>query len=333
MSEIDDKKIIESSMNLINQTYGIGRDGAHKKECDICGCLFSEPNDLLILAANGPSECPFCAPVHELEKLLINHWNKIMSREFDNEIHNKNMVRDYNGPYESYITDKCTQKYAFINRTNKVINFINKVDSARLDIYLKLKPYIRILESYYEKRDIFWKEGGDLGYFTISSILDCLIIKLKEYLDSNKFYSIKKIRNIILNDKKALFEDHKIILTKKFDRSGDVFEMEIPHFEIDKYFCKIDLILSSYSKTIDAIKDFRDTQAAHLDKMKKPEATKAEMTLINIRRIFNAIRIIYDGFLFSVAPDMYGNIVYEPNLFFGHLNDMTRVWEKEIRKK
>lgn len=43
-------------------------------------------------------------------------------------------------------------------------------------------------------------------------------------------------------------------------------------------------------------------------------------------------KIIYDGFLFAVAPDKYAHIVFNLNIWFSRLNDMSVVYKKHLEE-
>ena len=334
------KDIIDRSLELINETYGYGRGGTHKKKCEICGMLFDESNDLDVLMVTGPAQCPHCKEILELKNQLIEHWNQFIDKEHNDPIENKNMIKDEPDDYlasygvtsETYTLDDYEKSFEIVGRTKRVENFIKRIESARKYLYEVVEPQMRILESLYERKDLFWKYGGNLHYHIRNASVQFVVIKLKEYLNSSCKYSVEKLKNIIENNKIRLFDEHKVTEIKKFKRSGDVMKTEYPHFEIDKYLKKMNKVLESYSKTINAISDYRDTQFAHIDELKNPDESSKELTYFNLKRIFNSLKIIYDGFYYSVAPDLFTNLHYDHNLWFDYLNQVANEYEARNKK-
>ncbi len=337
--ESTEKDIQEKGLDLIKQTFGYGKPGAHKKKCDICGLYFEEPNDLEILVVNGPFKCPYCKEILELKEEIAKHWKTILDKETDNPIERKNMIKDEPslstswGLTESYTLDQFEKTFEIIGRTKRVMSFIERVNKARKYLYEVIEPHMKILESIYERKDVFWNEGGNLRFYVRNSSLQFVVIKIKEYLSSDSVFSISKIGNIISNDKKYLFDDHHITEIRKFKTSGDIMRTEYPHFEIDKYLSKLNKVVKTYSKTIDSISDFRDNQFAHISKLKKPNDSPKELTYTNLKRIFNSLKIIYDGFCYSVAPDLYANLIYDYQLWFDHLNHIAKLYEVNNKNK
>lgn len=334
------KRLLDASLKLINDTYGYGKSGTHKKKCEICGMLFDEPNDLEILVVRGPTQCPYCKEIIELKQEITKHWNEFVDRESNNPIEDQNMIKDEDyesinlyGKTESYTLDSYETSFEIKGRIEVVKDFIERVQSARKYLYEVVEPQIKILESLYERKDLFWKYGGNLHYYVRNASVQFVVIKLKEYLGTTSKYSIHKLRNIIAQHKERLFDEHHVIEIKKFNRSGDVMRTEYPHFEIDKYLNKLDNVLSSYAKTINAISDYRDTQFAHIGDLKKPEESSKELTYFNIKRVFNSLKIIYDGFYYSIAPDLFANVRYDYQLWFDYLNQISKEHDDRIKKQ
>lgn len=335
-----DKKTLDASLKLINDTYGYGKSGTHKKKCDICGMLFDELNDLEVLVIRGPAQCPYCKDIVSLKQEIIKHWNEFVEREHNNPIEDKNMIKDEccdfdycGGITESYTLDEYETTFEIKGRIKLVEDYIERVQSARKYLYEVVEPQIKILESIYERKDLFWNQGGNLRYYIRNASVQFVVIKLKEYLGETSKYSIHKLRNIIANHKERLFDEHHVVEIKKFKRSGDIMRTEYPHFEIDKYLNKLDAVLSSYTKTINAISDYRNTQFAHIGDLKNPNESSKELTYYNIKRIFNSLKIIYDGFYYSIAPDLFTNVHYDHQLWFDHLNRITEEYENRINRK
>ena len=148
-----------------------------------------------------------------------------------------------------------------------------------------------------------------------------LFDKIKEYFDSDSSYCINKIINLIRHNKTALFEKQKIISVKKFKTSGDVSETEVPKFEIDDYFTRIEKVFADYKTTIDEIAKARDEHFAHIDVSKLKEKSLENVTFYDLKRVFNSLKIIYDGFLYSIAPDKFTILHVDHNMHFSHMND------------
>ena len=337
--KLSKKEIADISLKLINETYGYGRGGTHKKKCDICGMLFDESNDLDVLMITGPAQCPHCKEINSLKNELIKHWNEFMNRESDNPLEHKNMIKDENYediyPYvktESYTLDKYEKSFEIIGRTKRVQDYIDRVQAARKYLYEVVEPQMKILESLYERKDLFWKYGGNLHYHIRNASVQFVVIKLKEYLGSSSKYSVHKLKNIIRDNKQRFFNEHCVVEVKRFEKSGDIMKTEYPHFEIDKYLDKLDDVLKSYAQIINAISDYRDTQFAHIDELKNPETSSKSLTYYNIKRVFNSLKIIYDGFYYSIAPDLFTNLFYDHQLWFDYLNQIAKEHESKNKK-
>ena len=341
MGELSKKDIADKALKSIDETFGFNRSGTHKKKCDICGMLFDEPNDLNVLILNGPTQCPECKEIIELQNQIIEHWHKFTEKERTNPIEQQNMIKDgvddslesYGVKTETYTLDDCERTFEIIGRTKRVTNFIDRVDNARRYLYTTIEPQMLILESLCERKDLFWKYGGNFLYHVKNACVEFIVIKLKEYLRSTCKYSVQKLKNIISNDKVHLFDHHKVIEIKKFKRSGDIMRTEYPHFEIDKYLKKMDKVLESYSKTINAISDYRDTQFAHIGELKNPNESFKELTYYKLKRIFNSLKIIYDGFYYSIAPDKYAKLIYDHQIWFNKMNDVAETYMLKYNHK
>ena len=314
------------------------KQGTHKKKCEICGLFFDESNSLDVLLVTGPAQCPFCNEIIDLESNLKDHWRQFMSIEANDPIEQRNYIKDAEeykpliGDVESYTLDKFEKTFEIIGRTKRVKAFIELLEKARKYLYETIHPQIQILESFYERKDRFWLDGGNLCYYIKNAVVESVVIKLKEYLNSNSSFSLPKIRNIVRNDKKYLFDSHKIYIIKKFQKSGDISKIKFPHFEIEKYLVKLDAVLDSYSNIINAIQDYRNNMFAHINVLNDPNNSEKELTFHNIKRIFNSLRIIYDGFYYSIAPDLYSTLIYDHNLYFDYLNGISMFYNNQHHK-
>ena len=94
---------------------------------------------------------------------------------------------------------------------------------------------------------------------------------------------------------------------------------------------KLDAVLDGYRNIINAIDDYRDSQFAHIGEHKKSES-EAQLTYQNIIKIFNSLKIIYDGFLYSVAPDLFTNESVDFNVLYGRLNRISQYYYDNVTK-
>ena len=91
---------------------------------------------------------------------------------------------------------------------------------------------------------------------------------------------------------------------------------------------KIENLLNSYKHIINAIADYRDNYFAHISELKDNESSK-NLSYVNIKRIYNMLKLIYDGFLFAIAPDKLTSLFVEHNIWFSHLNNLVNKYKKE----
>ena len=289
--------------------------------CEICGMKYEDIKDPVKLLLNSHDKCPFCEKIIELQNHLIEHWQEFKKASASNPIELNNMTK---GKDNVYSLDEHVSTFSFDGRTPFVKEMIEEIAKARKYLYEVVEPYMIILKSLYETKDSFWKEGGNLHYYVRNSSIQFVAIRLKEYLKSDSKYSISKIKNKLVNNKKILFDHHHIFEIVEFKKTGDIIKTEFPHFNIIDYLNKLDKVLEGYSKTIDAIIDYRDNQFAHIGNLKMPIESPREFTYINTKRIFNSLKIIYDGFYYSLAPDLYTGLHYDFNIWFDHLNQITK---------
>ncbi len=337
--DVMDKKDLKPLMNTIKNSYGYDKQGTHLKKCEICEAEYEEPNDLNYLVVNGPQKCPHCTEILALKEVLIDYSNKFRRSEWDNPVFNKNMIKDgeYDlgyGKTQSYRLDEFTKNIVIEGRTKRVQEIIDRIVDARKFIYFDLAGKIEVLKSIYKNKDRFWADGGNLVNQVSEMTVEYIVIKLNEFLSTNVNnykYSISKIRNIINNDKIAIYDNQKIIDEKKFKISGEVMRSQYPRFEIENYLSKLDKVLDDYRMIISAIDDYRDNKFAHINNLKKPESSKS-LTYRNIIKIFNSLKIIYDGFLYSVAPDLFSNLVVDFNIWFGNLNQISQYYYDNVTK-
>lgn len=332
-----DKKIVDAAMAAIQETYGYGKPGSHPKKCEICGKYFEEPNDTSILILRRPSRCPDCKEILELRDLLADHWNKYQDLESNNPVEERNFIQDsepiqneLGGTTTTYTLDDFTEKI-IVKRSHEVENIIESIERARNFLYFQVDAQFTILESLFERKDRFWDDGGNFKGYVRDASLQVLVIKLREYLGSKSKLSLGKLRNRIHEKRKAIYLDGRPTIKKTFKRSGDVMETQFPIFPIEEYLSKLDTVLETYKSTIDAMIDYRDNLFAHLDSLKNAESAKY-MTFTNVKRIFNSLKVIYDGLLYSVAPDRFKHLRVEHNMWFDHMNHISEYWAKSHGK-
>lgn len=75
---------------------------------------------------------------------------------------------------------------------------IERIDKARKFLYFSVEPQIKILESIYENKDIFWKNCGNLSYHVKNASFEFVVIKLNEMLTSNSKYSLTNLKTYLL---------------------------------------------------------------------------------------------------------------------------------------
>lgn len=326
-----DKDITESIMEKIKESYGYGMPGTHPKKCEICGGVFEEPNDLDVLIVKGPFRCPDCGEIIRLKQVLIDHWNELTSKQSNDPIENRNLIKNPTeiktryGTTTSYTLDDYEKSFEIEGRTRYVREKIELIDEARNLLYLPLDAQLKILESIYERKDRFWGDGGNLAGYVRDASFQVLVIKLREFLGGNSKYSYTKIKNELQNRRKALYDDHKIVEVRKFKRSGEVMKTEYPHFPIEDYLGKLNDVIEAYKKKTDALIDYRNGVFVHTSGLKNPES-EHYMTFRNVKQILNSLKIIYDGFLYSIAPDLYKNLWVKHSMEFDHMNEISQYW-------
>ena len=132
-----------------------------------------------------------------------------------------------------------------------------------------------------------------------------------------------------------MFKGQEIYERIEFLESKDIMEEKYQPFNIEKFVELITSVLEENKNILDAMKDYRDNRFAHIDELKNENSSK-EMSYVNLKRMFSLAKNIYDGFLFAVAPDKYAHIIFDSNIWFSHLNEMSNVYKthtEEIKKR
>ena len=138
---------------------------------------------------------------------------------------------------------------------------------------------------------------------------------MKELISgSNSKYSISKIKNIILNNSTSI-KQQIIYEIREYKRSGDIQKDELPKFPISDFINKVDEVLKEFEGIINVINSLRDKAFVHLDVI-DIEAYYKQIKYIDLKRIFSALKIIYDGFLCIVAPDEFHQLSMDYNMWF-----------------
>lgn len=314
--------------------------GTHLKKCEICGRMFEESDDLNVLLLNGPAQCPYCKEIIELRNLLQNYDHDHSKATWHNEIFEKNMIPD--GPArkdgfgfssQNYTLDEHTTEFEIKNRTKTINDLIERIDYIRRLLVGRIGAQFKILDSIYEDKDIFWEEGGNFRYYVNDASMQYVVIKLKDLISNkNSRYSIPKIRNIIENHKSEIYSVQEITEVYRFKHSGDVMRQKYEPFPIVDYLAKLDRVFDDYKEILNAISDVRDNEYAHIDKVKNEDSFK-KINYCGLKRIFNSSKIIYDGFLFSIAPDKFTNLFNAySDIWFSQLNREVNYWIEEMRE-
>lgn len=316
-------------------------------KCKICGKeLLDSECEPYFYGIKRQIGCSECGEILKLQRLNIEHWNKFKNAQYDDPVEFENYYDDkpYTASDGSIVhvktLDDCKTEYLITGRTKRVKAIIDDIDGARRHLYTDIGPYFEILESMFDKKNIFWKEAGNLFYYSKNAIVSYLVIHLKEYLDNREKekskYSIYRFINIINNNKKLLFEKQSICCVRTFNKSGDISKTFFEHFPIEDYLRQLSKILDDYGVLINSIDDYRNNVFAHSGNLKNKEESEGKLTLVNLRKIYNSLKVIYDGLSYSVAPDLFAQLSYDYNFWFGHLNQITEHYKKTVvepRKK
>ena len=313
-----------------------------EQKCKVCGKTLSEKELFNAELHYRQKGCSDCLEILNLQRLAIEHWDKFKKAESDNPIVDKNYsaekpVVTKSGAAVTFRTlGSYTTTYKVVGRTNYVITVIEEIDHARRFLYQDVGPYFEILESMFDKKYHFWKDGGNLWLYTKNAVVSYIVIRLKEYLDNGKQnkskHSIYRFKNIIENNSKKLFDNQKISCVKKFDKSSDIVEIPFERFPIKEYLNRLDVVLQKYGSIIETIDDYRNNVYAHTGALRKKDESEAQSTLINLRKVFNSLKIIYDCLFYSVAPDKFTNLNYNFNVWYDHLNCISEYYDRKVTK-
>ena len=301
-----------------------------KKTCKYCNCEFVS-DDIF-----EPVVCPNCVSIKSIEEYVSEYSRNHEAKVWDNEIHEHNMVKrecDLGDGVALYSLAPHKSSYRVEKRTKRVQAVIDKISFARDYLYFQLSPIFEILDSIYIKKDCFWDQTGNLIRYVHNCCFQEAVLKLRELLMAGTCkYSIKRISNTLLSDSRYVFREQEIYERLEFIESGEVEEERFEPFDINAFVTLINEAIGSNELTINAMKDYRDNQFAHIDELKS-EGSPKQMSYENLKRLFCLAKSIYDGFLFAVAPDKYTNIIVDSNIWFSHLNTISKAYQESIEKR
>lgn len=306
----------------------------NKKEnaCQFCGSKCADISDLDVSMLNSNVCCEKCKEIESLQILIKDYIKNHRMLETNNPIYEKNMVEDPDQKIEGITSySSCFHRidYKVENRTKFVQDIIDEINYVREFLSIDIAAQFKILDSIYNK-DFFWKESGNLILYVHNASIEYIVIKLKELLTKGSKYSIEKFKNIFMNSNKRIFADYKVFEVFKYD-NGESFEIEYKPFPIIEYLNKIEGLLNEYSALINSISDFRDNKCAHIGKLKNQ--SHENLTYINIKRIYNMIKIIYAGFMIAIAPDQFATLMVDHNIWFSNLNRIVKEYRENRQKK
>lgn len=315
-------------------------DNLKKYTCEVCGKEINESRVLFRWPGFAKGHCSDCDKIIELRDIVKNHWDEFRKKQLvaeENEFGDWEVILEQDGiTSSSRELGKYSESFDILDRTQKIKDLIENIDSARRYLYFDIAPFFEILESTFDKKNVFWRDGGNMFYYIRQSLVSKIVIHLADYLDSSKNnlskYSLKKIRNNIENDKANIYQKQQIYSVHKFEKSGHEIKTKYDTFPINDYLSKINDVLSEYESIIIGLKDYRDNNFAHIGELKFEES-KEVLTLINLRRIFNSLKIIYDGLIYSVAPDKYTNLSVNFNMSFDYINQASIHYKNYLEKK
>ena len=307
-----------------------------KKTCKYCGLEYDGYDDIESIFQYGPGECKKCNSIEKLIEFISNHDKNHEDKICNNKVYERNMIKDnydYGNGVTSYTLAKHTSTYRVERRTNRVQQVIDKISFIRDYLYFNLQPIFEILDSIYINKDQFWKDTGNLIIYVHNWCFQESVLKLRELLmDGSCKYSVKKISNTLLADSEYVFKEQEIYERLEFDESKDVMEEKYEPFDINSFIDLINKILEENASILDAMKDYRDNQFAHIGNLKK-ENSPRKMSYDNLKRMFSLAKAIYDGFLFVVAPDKYASIFFDSNIRFSHLNELSKLYKKHLEEE
>lgn len=309
MNKVDDETI-KRCMELINQTYGYGKKGTHKKKCEICSYVFDEPNDLDILFAQGPYQCPYC---RNIEKL----------RTFINR-------------YESYISDLVDKKHnlfqdGHFNFCYKIESQIKegKIHSEELPILWRqltvdIDGNFEILESIISGKYSFWEDGDTLKYYIHNSTTYFIIMRLVELVNK-----CRKLLNVIENNKKSLL-GQKIHFVASDDEQKVICDEIIPNIDLDNSILIVKDIFEDLNPICEDLKKLRDKVVAHIDITINNDPLKS-LSFINMKRVQNALKEVCSLYFLILAPHLYNPVFEIHGIDLDKMEYISKHWHNSTK--
>ena len=274
-----------------------------KLKCSICEDNFESAVSPHYRLSDNTVVCPNCQKIGELKEMFL----EFDSRSCDSA--NSEVSED---------NQQLDAAYDVVN------DFVDRINFVREFLYAKIGAHLKILDSISNNQDIFWKESGDLPLFVFEGSFQYVVIKLKEFIGSKSKYSLGKIKNILLDNCSRFSKKIEMHGGWAIDETKSAFAQR---HTIKNYVDKVDEVTKKYEATINAIKKLRDKRFAHLDAA-DVSSYYSELNCFDLKRIFNLLKIIYDGFLYLIAPDEYCSLIVPNNLQLVHLNNLAKFWSE-----
>jgi hypothetical protein len=283
MGEFDDE-IIKRGLKLINESFGFGRKGTHKKKCEICGYIFDEPNDLNVLAVCGPSQCPFCVNIDKLQNFINEYELGIM----DFVDRKEKMIQSHQFNFG----------YKVENQANEIKRHGSELPFLWRQLTVDIDGNLEILESLYDEKHSFWNDGGNLKYYVNNSTLYFIVMRLVELVKK-----CNSVLNVIENNKKSLLAQkiHFVAVDKKQEVICDEI---VPIIDLDKTILFVKEIFKDLKPICNDLKDFRDKVIAHMDFNASDDFLRS-LSIINMKRVQNALKNICAIYFLILALQLY----------------------------
>lgn len=298
-----------------------------KRKCEICGFEYKDNETIEEILVNKEQECPNCISINNFLKIVSKFDEEEKCKVLKHEIYNKNMILSTNAYPDgvtAYYLDKHKEYFKIENRSKAINELIERLDEIRKMLVIDIEPRFDILNSIYIKKDLIWNHTGNLPYYISDTIVQYIVIKLKEliYNDDCK-YSFRKIFNIIINNKNNIYNTQNIYVCYYFENSKDLLKVKRECFPILDYQEELEKIFENFNQVIKAIVDVRDNHCAHIAKV-KDEHSFEHITIENLYKIFNVIKNLYDCILFSISPDKCTTLVVHNSIYIDYLNEIIK---------
>ena len=303
------------------------------KQCPYCGLDFETYDEYEdVFKEDYKVCCDKCKDIQQLKDLISSCQSIHSDKEFDNPVnkaYRETHMLQNNDFEQRRVLERIV--YKVDNRSSDAENIIERLGFARQLLYTNIAAQFEILDSIYITKNRFWNELGSFCNFVHESSFEYVVIKLKELISGAKSkYSVLKFRNILKDCYDSNFRKQQITATYIYS-NGDSIEVPYDPFPIIDYLDKIAVMQNEYTELTTALDDFRDNVCAHIGKLKH-QGTPYNLTYANVKRIFNMLKTIYDGFLFAVAPDKYTPVFFQSNIWFSNMDYIVEKF-KQFRNK